>query len=169
MWPSTRIFSPLAPAVVRSAQLGRSRPSWKNGPTVCDGVVTDVTSRLHGRRRAAAQNDVEAVAERILGLAEVRIVARDQTRARFSIGRALKDWIEVEERIAREIHLGDETRGEGRPEDGEMDMSRPPGVMGVAPRIGARLDGQEAICALRVGQHLSRAGEVGIERRVMLI
>src|SRR5229473_794052 len=169
MLPSMRIFSPVAPEAARSAQSGRSRAKWKKGPTVCDAVVTGFTSDLHRRRRTAAQDDVEAVAERILGLAEVWVVARDQALAGSFVRRALKDRIECEQRVAGKVHLRHQTGGEGGAENREMNMGGAPGVVGVAPRIGAGLDRQEAIGALLVGGHLSGAGKIRIERRVMLI
>src|SRR5215471_14060737 len=48
-----------------------------------------------------------------------------------------------------------------------MDVRRPPRIRMVAPGIGSRLDGREAIAPLRVGQHAPRTLEIGIERRVM--
>src|SRR5690349_21590001 len=48
-------------------------------------------------------------------------------------------------------------------------MRRAPGVVVVAPGIGARLDGDEAIAPVASGHDLARAREVGIERSVMLV
>ena len=71
------------------------RPNEKNGPTVCDGVATSGTShswasavlrrrsraRLEWRRVSAAQDDVEAVAERPLRLGQREIEPRDHAAA----------------------------------------------------------------------------------------
>lgn len=43
-------------------------------------------------------------------------------------------------------------------------MGRTPGVDVVAPGVGARLDGDELVRALIVGQAAAHAGEVGVER-----
>src|SRR3546814_4867877 len=51
----------------------------------------------------------------------------------------------------------------------DMDMLRPPGIVVIAPRIGAGLDGDEAVAALVVGDGAAIAGEIRIERRVMLV
>src|SRR3546814_5450720 len=50
-----------------------------------------------------------------------------------------------------------------------MDMRRPPRIVMIAPGIGAGLDGDEAIAPRVVGHHPARAGEVRVERRVMLV
>src|SRR3970040_3028643 len=49
-----------------------------------------------------------------------------------------------------------------------MDVVRPPPV-GVAPWIGARLDADEAIAPLLVGEAAPGAEKIGIERRVVLV
>ena len=51
----------------------------------------------------------------------------------------------------------------------EVDMRRPPGVVVIAPGIGARLDGDELVIALRVGLHPAGPGKIRIERRRMLV
>src|SRR5215472_4563153 len=98
--PSISMRSPLAaPPWVRSAVSARSSPTAKNGPTVCDGVGMSFTSRLHGRRGAAAQHEVEAIAQSELCFAQVGIVGRDHPLARILIGDAVEDGIERQQRI----------------------------------------------------------------------
>ena len=48
-----------------------------------------------------------------------------------------------------------------------MDVGGAPGVVRVAPWIGAGLDGEEPVLALVVGDQTAVAGEIGIERRVV--
>ena len=50
-----------------------------------------------------------------------------------------------------------------------MNVRRTPGVGVVAPRIRARLDGDEAVIALAVGEDAARAQEIRIERRRMIV
>src|SRR6266550_7498107 len=50
-----------------------------------------------------------------------------------------------------------------------MNMGRPPCVGMVEPRISSRLDRQVAIFAVLIRHAPSRTGEIGIERRVVLI
>src|SRR5471030_1629325 len=50
-----------------------------------------------------------------------------------------------------------------------MNVRRPPGIVVVLPRIGAGLDGDELVLAVVVGAGAAATGEVGIERRVMLV
>src|SRR6185437_12759579 len=60
-------------------------------------------------------------------------------------------------------------RDEGMAEHREMDMRRTPGVVVIAPRIGAGLDGDELVIALGIALRAARAGEVRIERCRMLV
>ena len=89
-------------------------------------------------------------------------------RARSS-GNARVHRIVLEQRIAGEIHLRHEPRRERRPEQRKMDVRRPPRVVVVAPRILAGLDRDEAVAALGVGQRAAAAGEIGIDRRVVVV
>src|SRR5262249_39596730 len=174
--PSIVMRSPAGPALVRSPQSGRARPRWKNGPTVCDGVgisfsaIADSGSgRIDWRRCAAAQNQIETIAQRPLRLAQVRVVSGDQPLTRRGIGSALKDRVERQERIAGKIHLGDNARHKAGAENAEVKMCRTPCVRRVPPGIGAGFDGQEAIISVFVSHRLTNAGKVGIERRIMLV
>src|SRR5882724_13271689 len=51
----------------------------------------------------------------------------------------------------------------------EMNVSRAPGIVMVAPRIGAGFDGDEFVIAFAVGLRASGAGKIRIERRRMLV
>ena len=70
-----------------------------------------------------------------------------------------------EELVAREVHLGDQALGERRAEQREVDVRGTPGVVVVAPRVGARLDRHEPVAALVVGQAAPAADEVRVQRR----
>src|SRR5260221_13671087 len=50
-----------------------------------------------------------------------------------------------------------------------MYVGRPPGVVVIQPRIWSWLDGNKTGNALFVGKRSSGAGEIGIERRRMLV
>ena len=50
-----------------------------------------------------------------------------------------------------------------------MDVGGPPGIVMVAPGIGPGTDGHEAVTALRVGEGVPAAREVGVEGRVVLV
>src|SRR5690348_867248 len=168
--PSMRILSPKAlPPPVRSPHSGWSRPKRKKGPAVCDAVGMSRMSDAGRCRGATAQHDVEAITQRPFGDAEARLVAGDQPLARLGIGDAVEDGVVFQERVAGEEHLRDEPGGEGRAEHREMQVLGAPGVVGIAPRIGARDHRDEAELALVVADELAGAGEIGIERRVVLI
>ena len=79
---------------------------------------------LEGGRAAAAQHDVEAVAERPFGLGDVEVEFRDQALARAGIGDAVVDRVERQQRVAGEIHLGDQPLREAAAEQREMDVRR---------------------------------------------
>src|SRR6202043_3980486 len=51
----------------------------------------------------------------------------------------------------------------------EMDVVRPPGIVMVAPGIGAGLDRLEAIVPLGIAEHPADAAEMRVERRVVLV
>ena len=70
-----------------------------------------------------------------------------------------------DQRIAFEVHLGDEPLRKSGAEHREVDVGRPPAVDAVAEGIGARLDGAEEIIAVVVGQHPAATAEIGIDRR----
>ena len=50
-----------------------------------------------------------------------------------------------------------------------MDVVRPPCVLVIRPGIGAGTDGQHLVAAVGVGEDPSGAGEIRIERRVVLV
>ena len=77
-----------------------------------------------------------------------------------SSGTELKIGSNGEQRIARKIHLRHEALREGVAEQGEVDVGRPPGVGVVAPGIGAGLDRDEPVVALRIRLRAAGAGKV---------
>ena len=105
---------------------------------------------------AAGEHDVPAVAGAPLVLGDVVVVGGDQAVAGRRVGDRLVDRVEREERVAREVHLGDQPLGEVGAEQREVDVRRPPGVVVVAPRVGAGLDGGEPVAAVVVGQAAAR-------------
>src|SRR5258706_7051132 len=50
-----------------------------------------------------------------------------------------------------------------------MDMRWTPGVGMIAPRIRARLDGDEAVAAFLVGKHAAGAVKIRIQRRIVIV
>src|SRR5215831_19302213 len=132
-------------------------PMAKNGPTVCDAVARKLMSWLPRRRLLAAKDDVEAIAEGPAVLGQLPVERRHQAIARLAVGDARPDRIELEERVALEVHLRDHARGEGRPEDREVHVRRPPGIVVVAPRVRARANGDQAIATFAVGENATEA------------
>src|SRR5215469_1611391 len=126
-------------------------------------------SSLPGSGQAAAENNVELIAKRLLRFGGLPIELRDQASAGLFIGRAIENRIKTEQRIAGKIHLRDEARGEGGPEKRKVYVRRAPGVVVVAPGIFAGTDGDETIVTVCVGQCVAAASEIGVERRVVLI
>ena len=74
------------------------------------------------------------------------------------------DRTDRDQRIALEIHLGDQPLREAGAEQREMDMGRAPAVDVVAPRVGAGLHGAEIIIAVLVGERAPAAAEIRIDR-----
>src|SRR5271157_2639114 len=106
---------------------------------------------LHRRRRTAAQHYIPPIAQRPFGLGDGHIELADEAVARRLIGNRQKDRVEIEQRIAREIHLRDEPLGKAGAEKREVNVVRPPGIVVIAPGIGAGLDRGEPIPTLAVG------------------
>ena len=118
---------------------------------------------------AAAHHDVELIAERVERHRRLHIEERDEAIAGAFVGGAVEDRIVGHQRIAGEIHLRDQARGESGAEDGKVNVRGAPGVVVILPGVRAGFDGDEAIAAFGVGDGVAAAGEVGIERRVVLI
>src|SRR3954471_24128170 len=96
---------------------------------VTPGSVNMGQSARVGRGRgAAAQYQVETVAQCPFRLAERGIVSTNQPLARRRVGGALIDRVVFEQRIAGEIHLRDEPCREAGSEHAEMDMRRAPRI-----------------------------------------
>ena len=93
-----------------------------------------------------------------------RPTSRSRVRARRVEDRVLR-----EQRVAREVHLRHQPLGERAPEDREVDVRRPPGVVVVAPRIGAGLDRHELERAVGAGEAAPEPGEVRVQRRGVLV
>jgi len=64
-----------------------------------------------------AYDDVEREAERPFGPRQREIEARDQASARALVVNGLEDGVMVEQRVFREVHLGNEPRAETRSEE----------------------------------------------------
>src|SRR6266702_4764089 len=103
--PSMRTRSPDASGVTRL--LPGVSAMAKYGPTVCEGVMPDM-SGLGRCLVAPAQHDVEFVRRPPIRLGGGEIEARDHPRARFLVPDRVEDRIVGHQRVAREIHLGDE-------------------------------------------------------------
>src|SRR6478736_4044489 len=137
---------------VEKATLPPSRqrnPRWKKGPMVCDGERC-VMSQAHGSRTRARKNDVEAIAQRDHLDPGLQMLRADEALARLCIRDALVHRIDGKERIAREIHLRHEPLHGRIAKEREVDVLRTPREWVVAPRIRARLDGDEAIVAFPI-------------------
>src|SRR3569832_189615 len=73
-------------------------PYLKNGPTVCDGVISSGFAEfctlvgLHGGGVLAAQHDVEAVAQRPFGLGVLQVERRDHPHPRLLVRDRVEDW-----------------------------------------------------------------------------
>src|SRR5919106_2279199 len=149
-----------------SAELPSSdSPMLKNGPTVWDAVGRSATSVLHRGRLAPAQHYVEAVGERPFGHGLLEVELRDQALAVPPVGHRVEDRVLEEERVAREVHLRDEPRRESRAEQRDVDVRRSPCVGMVLPRIRSRLDRDEAVASVVVGDAAAGAAEVGVDGR----
>src|SRR5688500_9387611 len=136
--------APGVPSGTTYGPSGHTRPNEKNGPTVCDGVVRSsliVVLLVQRRGVLAAQHDVPPVAERPLGHGGVQVEPGHHRLAGLRVADRVEDRVVGAQRVAREVHLGDQPLGERGAEQREVDVRGPPGVVVVAPRVRARLDG----------------------------
>ena len=115
------------------------------------------------------EHEIELVAEGVIADSGVPVELRDQAVARGFIADAIENGIVRQQRVAGKIHLRDETGGERRTENGEMNMRGAPGVVMIAPGIGAGANGDEAKISVFISEHVPGAGKVRIERSVMLV
>src|SRR6185437_8319865 len=145
------------------------RPMRRYGPMACDAVGCSPISLLHRCVVTPTQHDVESVAQGVVRAGQLPVELRDQASARLLVGNAIEDRVFVHQGIAGEIHLRDQSAQDARAKEREMDVRGTPGVVVIAPGIGARLDGQEGIASLVVGHGAPVAVEIGIERRVVHI
>src|SRR5918997_473453 len=98
----------------------------------------------------AAQDDVPLEPQRPVGHGALVVEPADRQVAR-TLGDRVEDRVLEEQRVVREVHLGDQALGERPAEEREVDVRRPPGVVVVAPGIGTGLDRRELVAALVVG------------------
>src|SRR5687767_8927353 len=134
--PSTVTRSPATPGGASSARVRRASPREKNGPTVWDGVALRLISPFKGGGLGTAEHDVEPVAQRELRDRRFPIEHGDEPIAGVLVRREVEDRVAGEQRIAWEIHLRHQARGERGPEDREVNVGGPPGIVVVAPGIG---------------------------------
>src|SRR5215471_10900710 len=124
---------------------------------------------LHRGFVAAAQDDIEPVAKAVFRDGRVPVEQGDQPFPRCLASDAIEYGIKRQERVAREIHLSDQAGSKCRAENREMDVCWTPGIVMVAPRVFARTNGFKSKAAFRVGNKRRAAGEVRVERGIMLI
>ena len=115
------------------------------------------------------QHDVPLVAERPAGLGDLERERGHEARPGLVAGNGLEDRVEGEQRIPGEVHLGHEPGRPRRTEQREVDVRGAPRIVVVAPRIGARLHGDEAIPPLPVRPRPAFAGKVGVEGRIVAV
>ncbi|CPR13583.1 hypothetical protein BN971_04895 [Mycobacterium bohemicum DSM 44277] len=123
-------------------------------------------ARIHlGGPAAARHHDVPPVAGGVFRLGDGVVIARDQSSARVGVEDRLEDRVQVQQRVTRKVHLGDQALGERGSEHREVDVRRAPRVAVVTPRVRAGLDGQEAEGPVAPGEAAPGAGEVRIQGR----
>src|SRR4029077_20105387 len=123
----------------RSPRTGRqaTAAAWKStGPPSGKASTLALSFRplLEDGRAAAAQDDVPLVTEGPLRLSQLAVESGQQPLPGLLVGHRVEDRVEGEQRVARELHLGDQPLGKGPAEQREVDVGRPPGIVVVAPR-----------------------------------
>ena len=111
---------------------GERQSRHASAPGSSNGVAAEPRSTMSNTKPSAH-----------VGSRRVEVEATDQSLPRRRVGDRVEDRVVGEQRVVREVHLRDESLGECPTEQREMDVRRTPGVVVVAPRIGARLDRRE--------------------------
>ena len=133
---------------------GSARTRWRNGPTVCDGVRPGGGSGIGGSPRTAWRPG-PAPRCRSGSRAPTRARSRRGRSRATSRGRAAGSGIEL--KIGSWKNSGSSGKyiwvtsrcGERPAEHREVDVGRAPGVVVVAPRVGAGADRDEAVACRR--------------------
>src|SRR6478672_3325363 len=117
MCPVSVMRWPLTPSPAMLSSTSHVMPMCRYGPIVWEELVCMASAPrgqvvLHRRLVAAAQHDVELVAERLLGNRGFPVEMGDQAPPRALVGHAVEHGIVLHQRIAGEVHLRDEPRGE---------------------------------------------------------
>src|SRR6478735_9912463 len=113
---------------------------------------------------ASPQHDVEAIGQALQRPRRIEIeLCRQAIRGRL-VGNGGDDGIMGDQRIALEIHLGDQPLRKTGSEHREMDVGRPPAVDAIAKRVCAGLDRAEEVIAALIGQHPAAAAEIRVDR-----
>src|SRR5436190_8408496 len=173
--PESVIRSPATPAGASSTTVKGSKPILTYGATVWEEVVSRlIVSSLAARgfhrcRVTAAQHDIVAVGKRNVGNRRFPVEGGDHALPRFLVGYAVVHRIVFEQRVAGKIHLRHQPLHQPDSEQRKMHMRRPPRVVVIAPGIRAGLDRYEPVAAFAVGQDATDAGEIRIERRVVIV
>src|ERR1700754_3359422 len=125
--------------------------------------MVPVSSMAGGALSGAGRYDVYAVAAGPAVFADGVVESADEVGSLW-FGGGLHDGVFAEERVAGEVHLGDQALVEGGAHDGEVDVGRAPGVASVIRAVAAGHDGGEAVPPVGVGEAAPGAGEIGVER-----
>ncbi len=74
-----------------------------------------------------------------------------------------------EQRISGKVHLRNQSRKKRSAKHREVNVRRTPRIVVIKPRIRSRLDGDEAVDSIFVGERASGPGKIRIQWRRMLI
>src|SRR6202158_4805140 len=171
--PRTVTRSPGTPAGAMASITSGRNPILRYGPTVCEGVVSKLMASapagFHRRVFAPTEPDVEPIGERDIRQGPLPVELRDQALARLLVRDTVVHRVIRQQWIAWEIHLRHQPLHQAEAKERKMQVRGPPGVVVIAPRVRRGLDGDEAVGAVRAGQHAADAGEVGVEWRVVVV
>src|SRR5699024_12638713 len=111
----------------------------------------------------AAQDDVELVAQCPVFAGLVIVEDRDHALT-LALWHRVKDWVLEEHWIIREVHLSDQALTELATVQREVDVRWAPCIVVVAPWVGARLDGIEAVVTFSISQATGDTLKVWVQR-----
>src|SRR5258705_8488157 len=97
----------------RTPKTPGTRPTWRKGPTVWEGVRSGMID-IRRCRVVPSENNIEDVAQSPFRLRCCQIETADHPLARLGVRHGIEDRVERKQGVARKVHLGDEARKEGR-------------------------------------------------------
>src|SRR5690554_3400601 len=116
-----------------------------------------------------AYHQVETIGQAVHRVTAGHIQTTDHGLDGVAILDGIDDGALRNQRVAFEVHLGDQAGGDRQSHHRDVNVGRTPAIHIVGPGVRTRLDGAETVPALLIGQTAAHATETGVQRRQIAI